>query len=50
MNNGNSVIGGTSINPNQGNGGNFGEDNSVMNSYADNMAYVDSLNKEERYM
>ena len=39
--NGNSVIGPL----NNGN-----EDNSVMNSYADNMAYVDSLNKEERYM
>jgi hypothetical protein len=45
--NGNSVIGGaTSLN----NGNALGEDNSVINSYADNMAYVDSLNKEERYM
>ena len=28
---------------------NYGDDISVMNSYADNMAYVDSLNREERY-
>lgn len=28
----------------------FGDDISVMNSYADNMNYVDSMNKEERYM
>lgn len=33
----------------------FGGENSVMGgagqaSYADNMAYVDSLNKEEKYM
>ncbi|CDW89903.1 UNKNOWN [Stylonychia lemnae] len=27
----------------------FGDEISVMNSYADNMAYVDSLNREERY-
>lgn len=33
-----------------GNAPENGEEMSVMNSYADNMAYVDSLNKEERYM
>ena len=27
----------------------FGDEISVMNSYADNAAYVDSLNREERY-
>ena len=27
----------------------FGDEISVMNSYADNVAYVDSLNREERY-
>jgi hypothetical protein len=27
----------------------FGDDISVMNSYADNMNYVDSMNREERY-
>mgnify|MGYP001807129390 CR=1 FL=1 len=27
----------------------FGDEISVMNSYADNIAYVDSLNREERY-
>eukprot|EP00347_Sterkiella_histriomuscorum_P016130 403354375 len=27
----------------------FGDDISVMNSYVDNMAYVDSLNREEKY-
>ena len=27
----------------------FGDEISVMNSYADNVAYVDSMNREERY-
>jgi len=49
MMNGNSVIGGTSLNHGNTLLDQNGE-NSIMNSYAGNDAYSDSLNKEDRYM